>query len=735
MSKRDKKLNVNKLNRLNEEDESVFLEEKQAEENKKKAEEESKQNLAQDIAQEYSKLRGQIEQVFRLVPYCEPSTLNVIDSNPKRLEFLEQALINRLIYNEHEPVNTKKSTSYTSSAAYGTFLSKSFSDPASRPLDPSLKDKILNLNNLNLNNECIMQFSIKKLLRTHEKGADLSTQSEEEEEEDDPIENHQSTFRFESQDHFNLIQNMSKIKYLNLGKNSLKSLPINLINKFENLELLDFSDNLFESIDLVSLTKYKELKELNLSNNYLKWFTPHKATNSINDENDEQKLREGCEELSKNLFNTIERLDLANNQLMTSNCLILSQFRNLKYLNLSNNNFIISENNQLPWQLMSNHLLNLLELNLSKNNKSIDPSKVNTRNIRSDSVVSKAFNCLHNLKILNLSENNLVNIPSDIKDLKHLEELILNKNYIEFIPNELTELKHLKHLSLSDNKLTEFNENFCNYAKFRLSLVKLDLSGNKLKYESFSYKIGLFEKLKILNLAENSFDLIPNTLPKSLEEFNISKNRVKGLMIKPLSQAARADDEILIALDYGEHTNLKRNEKLQNPMLAKRKPTIFEKPDIDQQEELVLPHVFYLRNLKRLNLAQNHIAEIPADFGILNSSLEYLDISSNLLTQINLSLCRGLGSLKHLNVSSNRIRDITDKIRELTELEYLNLGFNRLLNLNYELCNELKSLKELYLNNNYLDQMPIFMPNKKVIRKVLNRPEHLRHTRTDRTLL
>lgn len=134
---------------------------------------------------------------------------------------------------------------------------------------------------------------------------------------------------------------------------------------------------------------------------------------------------------------------------------------------------------------------------------------------------------------------------------------------------------------------------------------------------------------------------------------------------------------------------------------------------MDQNEEMALPHVFYLRNLKCLRLRDNHLQEVPADFGILNSNLEYFDAANNTLTQVSVSLCRGLGFLKYLNLSSNRIRDLTDKMRELSELEYLNLSFNRLTSLNYELCNDLRNLKELYLNNNNLETLPSFGLNKR----------------------
>ena len=137
--------------------------------------------------------------------------------------------------------------------------------------------------------------------------------------------------------------------------------------------------------------------------------------------------------------------------------------------------------------------------------------------------LSKSFNSLVSLKILDLSENNLHNMPSDIKELKNLEELNFNSNFLHFIPNELTELRLLKKLSLRDNCISELNENFCTYSRFSDMLVKLDLSKNELTNETFTYKIALFEALRELDLSENRFEQIPNTLPANLQELTMNR--------------------------------------------------------------------------------------------------------------------------------------------------------------------------------------------------------------------
>jgi Leucine-rich repeat (LRR) protein len=139
-----------------------------------------------------------------------------------------------------------------------------------------------------------------------------------------------------------------------------------------------------------------------------------------------------------------------------------------------------------------------------------------------------------------------------------------------------------------------------------------------------------------------------------------------------------------------------------------------EDDDVDEAEELVLPHVFYLRKLKQLDLSANALAEVPADFGILNSSLVSIDLSHNMLTRLDTSLCRGLCFLRELNLAHNRIGgELNDKVRELSQLVHLNLSHNRLTNVTYELCSDLKNLVELDLSHNELETMPVFSVNKR----------------------
>jgi len=89
-------------------------------------------------------------------------------------------------------------------------------------------------------------------------------------------------------------------------------------------------------------------------------------------------------------------------------------------------------------------------------------------------------------------------IPSQIKNLKHLETLQLNVNAISKISIELTELKNLKSLVLDDNTgLSDID----NVVKIK-NLEILSLNGCNIS--KLPDNIGQLKKLKSLGFAGNS---------------------------------------------------------------------------------------------------------------------------------------------------------------------------------------------------------------------------------------
>ena len=79
------------------------------------------------------------------------------------------------------------------------------------------------------------------------------------------------------------------------------------------------------------------------------------------------------------------------------------------------------------------------------------------------------------------------------------------------------------------------------------------------------------------------------------------------------------------------------------------------------------------KNLTSLNIANNNISTLPADFGEL-SKLNTLDLSGNTLTSLPPEI-RNLYNLTSINLSGNSIEDLSS-LYELNNLEYLNIEGN-----------------------------------------------------------
>lgn len=108
-----------------------------------------------------------------------------------------------------------------------------------------------------------------------------------------------------------------------------------------------------------------------------------------------------------------------------------------------------------------------------------------------------------NLQNLNLSENQLSFLPQEIGQLKHLQSLDLSQNQIISLPKELNQLKDLKQLNLQQNQLSEVPREILQLTW----LAHLDLSKNQLK--QLPKKLTRLRKLKEFNLQQNPLSFPP----------------------------------------------------------------------------------------------------------------------------------------------------------------------------------------------------------------------------------
>jgi hypothetical protein len=182
-------------------------------------------------------------------------------------------------------------------------------------------------------------------------------------------------------------------------------------------------------------------------------------------------------EIPKGIFRmkNIYYLNLNNNQIKEFPSKI-NQLKYLKTLNLSNNNIA-----DIPDEIIEIHYLE--SLNISHNKLSTLPAAVLnmkfliTLNFSYNNISSVyKDNSLRKLEYLNLSNNEIREIPKSFGLMKKLKVLDLSDNKIQIIPAEITNLNKLEELKLENNQLTCMPKQISKLNKLKL----LKLNGNKL---------------------------------------------------------------------------------------------------------------------------------------------------------------------------------------------------------------------------------------------------------------
>lgn len=125
-----------------------------------------------------------------------------------------------------------------------------------------------------------------------------------------------------------------------------------------------------------------------------------------------------------------------------------------------------------------------------------------------------------NARKIDLSNQGLKEIPSDIFRCKRLRKLILRGNSITSIPKEIDQLKGLTLLDLADNKIKNFHAPICKLQNLKILIL------NRNNISRLPKQVQFLSNLKILGLANNKLKALSEEMIRmaSLEELNISGN-------------------------------------------------------------------------------------------------------------------------------------------------------------------------------------------------------------------
>ncbi|EQB62124.1 small gtp-binding protein [Vairimorpha apis BRL 01] len=349
----------------------------------------------------------------------------------------------------------------------------------------------------------------------------------------------------------------------------------------------------------------------------------------------------------------------------------LTLFENLVCLNLCNNS--LHDFSELPKKHFFN-LVNLETLTLGRN------------------LISEFPNLLGKftkLKRLDFSYNQIVEIPSSIKELTSIEIINLKNNRIKILPSCINKLTTLTSLDLSYNKLIEFPDNCFNLNNLSI----LDLQKNSITNIT---SICNIKNLKVLCLYNNRISKIPNEISKleNLDELLLSKNDI-SILPRALNKCKNLKKLYLSCNSITNFESICESKTLELLYLFNNRITNIPN-NVDK-----------LENLITLDLSENKIYNVPENLANCKN-LNKLNLSSNHINKIE-TICK-IKSLKHLSLSNIQISEIPDDIGNLENLKKLKLSVNDISILSKELAN-CKKLQFLNLRCNKIEKIPIELFN------------------------
>uniref|UniRef100_A0A663N1J9 Leucine rich repeat containing 1 n=1 Tax=Athene cunicularia TaxID=194338 RepID=A0A663N1J9_ATHCN len=269
----------------------------------------------------------------------------------------------------------------------------------------------------------------------------------------------------------------------------------------------------------------------------------------------------------------------------------------------------------------------------------------------------ESFPELQNLTCLSVNDISLQALPENIGNLYNLASLELRENLLTYLPESLAQLQRLEELDLGNNELYHLPETIG--ALFNLKDLWLD--GNQLA--EIPQEVGNLKNLLCLDVSENKLECLPEEISglTSLTDLLVSQNLLQVL-----------PDGI---------------GKLRRLSILK----------VDQNKLIQLTDsIGDCESLTELVLTENQLQSLPKSIGKLKK-LNNLNADRNKLT----SLPKEIGGCCSLNVFSvrdNRLSRIPSEISQATELHVLDVAGNRLMYLPLSLTS--LKLKALWLSDN-----------------------------------
>ncbi|MCH2044380.1 MAG: leucine-rich repeat domain-containing protein [Saprospiraceae bacterium] len=408
---------------------------------------------------------------------------------------------------------------------------------------------------------------------------------------------------------------LKKLTILNLSDNNINTFPSSILDKLNNLRLLVLTNNPI-SADEIERMRYLypeltiEFKDNNSEGNVAPSIT--KQSEETKDKKESNDLEATLNDLDEN----IRYIDLHSHNLQTLPEDCFDRFNSISNLGLSYNKF-----KNIPKAIYHIPKLETLSLNHNKL-KDIGDELLQLKQLKSldisDNPLQKfpdVIGHLNTLETLEIGDLDLETIPEIILSLQNLKELSLCGNVLNDTNNwtKLQQFKNLDYLDLTFNELTEIPEAILQMD----SLKTLDLSGNDIK--ELPEDIIHMKNLRNLILSYNKNIKLANHILFDLDQ--LSSITLNGLELKGLPSAIPNMTnlkDLWISHNPFEKMPNEIFEMTQLRSLAMKNCQLSQLPD----------KIGKLTNIEYLHLSDNKLKTLPYELSKLKQ-LKGLNLKNN----------------------------------------------------------------------------------------------------------